>query len=364
MGRTNITPYVAPSLFLAGLLMLDYQVLMHFIVPVSWAIIFVYVSWPLHRQIKKLCPASNTLAALTSTFLLASMLVIPLLWASILLQTEIVAIYRNLPVWLEAKPTLPEFAQRIPYLGKELDNLVGQADSLRELLRLRILPWLRQYSGNMLNVLGDLGYNAAKLGFSLLTTFFLFRDGPEITGQVSKVLQMMLGRRLGGYIATTEETLKAVVYGIVLTAVAQGMLAGLGYWFVGLPTPILLCVVTILFAMIPFGTPLVWGTASLWLLANGQHWAAISLALWGSLVVSWVDNIVRPMVISGATQIPFLLVFFGVLGGLARFGFLGLFLGPVALAISFAVWHEWLIERKALGNPAADSVNKEKQENV
>ena len=104
--------------------------------------------------------------------------------------------------------------------------------------------------------------------------------------------------------ATTEETLKAVVYGIVLTAVAQGVLAGAGYWFVGLRTPILLCVVTVFFAMIPFGAPVVWITASLWLMADGQHWAAISLALWGSLVVSWVDNIVRPLVISGATRIP------------------------------------------------------------
>jgi predicted PurR-regulated permease PerM len=342
----NIAPYIAPGLFLAGLLALDYQILGHFIVPVSWAIILVYVSWPLHRLIKKLFVNRQTLAALTTTLLLTSVIVIPLVWASFLLQAEIVEIYRNLPALLEKKPTLPEFAVRIPYIGKELGNLFGQTDSLRELLRMQVLPWLGQHSANVVNVLGGVGYNAAKLGFALLTAFFLYRDGPEVTGQVRKVLRMMLGERLEAYIATTEETLKAVVYGIVLTAVAQGVLAGAGYWFVGLRTPILLCVVTTFFAMVPFGTPVVWITASLWLFANGQHWEAVSLALWGSLVVSWVDNIIRPLVISGATRIPFLLVFFGVLGGLARFGFIGLFLGPVILAISFAVWREWLAEHR------------------
>ena len=226
----------------------------HFIVPVSWAMILVYVSWPLHCQIEKLFVGRQALAALTTTLLLTSLIVIPLVWASFLLQAEIVEIYHNLPALLDQKPALPEFALRIPYLGKELGNLFGQVDSLRELLRMRVLPWLRQYSGEMLNVLGDVGYNAAKLGFALLTAFFLYRDGPEVTGQVRKVLRMMLGERLNAYIATTEETLKAVVYGIVLTAIAQGVLAGLGYWFVGLGTPILLCVVTIFFAMIPFGT--------------------------------------------------------------------------------------------------------------
>jgi len=345
--ETAIVRHIAPGLFLAGLLALAYQVLGHFIVPMAWAVILAYVSWPLHRQIQRLCGNRQTLAALATTLLLTSVLVIPLVWASYLLQAEIVEIYRALPQWLDKKPTLPAFAARIPYVGKELGGLFAQFDTLRELLLLRVLPWARQYSGELFNVLGDVGYNAAKIGFTLLTAFFLYRDGPEVNGQVHKVLRMLLGPRLDGYVATTEETLKAVVYGIVLTAIGQGGLAGLGYWIVGLGTPILLGVVTMFFAMIPFGTPLVWIAASLWLLADGQYWAGVALALWGSLLVSWVDNIIRPWVISGATRIPFLLVFFGVLGGLARFGFIGLFLGPVVLAICFAVWREWLGEHQA-----------------
>jgi predicted PurR-regulated permease PerM len=128
----------------------------------------------------------------------------------------------------------------------------------------------------------------------------------------------------------------------VLTAIAQGSLAGLGYWAVGVKAPIMLGIVTAMFAMIPFGTPVAWVSISIWLLLQGQTWAGVALALWGTLVISWIDNIIRPLVISSSTRIPFVLVMFGVLGGVANFGFIGLFLGPVVLAIALAVWREWL----------------------
>jgi len=128
----------------------------------------------------------------------------------------------------------------------------------------------------------------------------------------------------------------------VLTALAQGLLAGVGYAGAGLANPVFLGVLTALVALIPFGTPFAWGGVCIWLLVNGQTWPAIGLFLWGTFVVSWVDNIIRPLVISNATQMPFLLVMFGVLGGLAAFGMVGLFIGPVILAVLVAVWREWL----------------------
>jgi predicted PurR-regulated permease PerM len=125
------------------------------------------------------------------------------------------------------------------------------------------------------------------------------------------------------------------------------VLAGIGYWFAGLPAPVFLAVVTTLSALIPFAVPLIWGGASVWLLITGHTAAAIGLGLWGTVAVSWIDNVVRPMVISGATRIPFLLVLFGVLGGLAAFGLVGLFVGPVILAVALAIWREWLLENSA-----------------
>jgi predicted PurR-regulated permease PerM len=102
--------------------------------------------------------------------------------------------------------------------------------------------------------------------------------------------------------------------------------------------------VTAIFALVPFGTPLVWGSVSVWLLATGDTWAAAGLAAWGALVVSQIDNLFRPLVISSATRIPYILVLFGVLGGISAFGLVGLFLGPIVIAVLLAVWREWVHE--------------------
>jgi predicted PurR-regulated permease PerM len=129
------------------------------------------------------------------------------------------------------------------------------------------------------------------------------------------------------------------------------MLAGLGYAVAGAPSPILLTLMTLLIALIPFGTPFAWGGVAIWMLAKGQTVPAIGLILWGVFVVSWIDNIIRPMVISGATKVPFLLIMFGVLGGLGAFGMVGLFIGPVILAVLLAVWREWLGHQRPSARP-------------
>jgi predicted PurR-regulated permease PerM len=103
--------------------------------------------------------------------------------------------------------------------------------------------------------------------------------------------------------------------------------------------------------LIPFGAPLVWGSLGIWLLLTGKVGDGVTLLLWGLLVVSWVDNIVRPLVISSATRMPFLLVVFGVLGGVLAFGLVGLFIGPVVLAVALALWREWLQHRPVRGGP-------------
>jgi predicted PurR-regulated permease PerM len=156
------------------------------------------------------------------------------------------------------------------------------------------------------------------------------------------VLQRFVGARVERYLSAAGATTKAVVYGLILTALAQGTLAGLGYWMAGVHAPVLLAVLTAVIALVPFGAPLVWGSLGVWLLLTGHSAAGLGLLLWGMLVVSWIDKLVRPMVISSASHVPFLLVMFGVLGGVAAFGLIGLFVGPVVLAIVMALWREWL----------------------
>ncbi len=338
----KIAKSVILGLFLTGLLTLTYLVVRNFLVPVTWAIILAYISWPLYLRLQRLLNGHDTASALLMTLLLLAALVIPFIGIIVSLEAEAVEFYRGVIETLAQKPTVPDFVSRIPYFGQDMQRLLNQFVERPDLLRARITPWLQGFSGELVKMLGDVGYNAIKLAFTVLTVFFLYRDGYQVISEVRHVLRLFIGERLNAYMTTAGTTIKAVVYGLVLTAIAQGLLAGIGYWFVGIKSPVLLGACTAFFSLIPFGTPLVWVSASLWLLLHGEKWAGIELLLWGSLVVSWIDNLIRPLVISSTTRIPFLIVLFGVLGGLASFGLIGLFVGPVILAVTLAVWREWL----------------------
>ena len=176
---------------------------------------------------------------------------------------------------------------------------------------------------------------------------FCFATASACWRSFANVATRWLGEATRGYIQAVGVTVRAVVFGIVLTALAQGVLAGLGYWVAGIPAPALWGVITALISLIPFIGPVVWIGLSLSLLAHGETQAALGLFMWGALVVSSVDNLIRPLVISGPTRIPLLLVFLGVLGGINAFGLIGLFLGPVLLAVSVAIWREWQVHKRS-----------------
>jgi predicted PurR-regulated permease PerM len=327
------------ALLIGGLLLLSYIVLRPFLVPVIWALILAYVTWPLYVKLRKAMRAPVSLSALVMTLLLTIAFVVPVVWLTTLLRHEAAGAYDVLISYLAHHPHLPSSIQNIPLLGDWLQDLLQRmgSDPKTEIGR-----WTDQSLGEIRTLIGGVGRNLAKIFFSLLTAFFVYRNGEQLAQQVREVLERIVGERIHGYISAIGDTTSAVVYGIVLAAVAQGVLAGLGYWVAGLKAPALLGAITTIVALIPFGAPLVWASAGVWLLITDRTGAGVGLLLWGALAVSWVDNLIRPLVISNATRIPFLLVMFGVLGGIAAFGLVGLFVGPVILAVLMAVWREWL----------------------
>ena len=337
---------------LGGLLVLSYAVLHLFIVPVAWAIIIAYSTWPLYAALRTRLARHPSLGALTMTLLLTTAFVVPALWIGILLRGEIGVAIATLTAQLkQGSLVLPDFVRGLPWIGDALQALIDGSTGDPEAYRAQMTDWVRQGADQLVALVGDVGRNAAKLGLALVTVFFVYRDGERVLEQVRLVLHRFLGARIDNYLAAVGGMTKAVVWGLIVTALAQGFVAALGYWWAGVSAPVLLGAVTALIAMIPFGTPFAWGSIGVWLLVSGDTVAGIGLLLWGALVVSWVDNVVRPLVISNATRIPFLLVLFGVLGGLAAFGLVGLFLGPVVLAVLMAVWREW-IEESELGPPS------------
>ena len=325
---------------------LSFQVLKYFIVPVLWAAIIAYITWPLYHSVQKLCGPRPTLSATIMISMVVLVVGIPLTFAIFMLQHE----GRNLFYELQRQVfsghlDVPQFIRDLPIIGKEVTRTLKEINTDPNSIVQNVSGWFQSHLNYGRLVLSEISKNIFKLCFAVMSLFFFYRDGQTILNQVSKALEMVIGPRIHHYLDTISETTRAVVYGVGLTAIAQALLAGLSYFVAGVPNPMVLTIVTFIFALIPFGPPVAYSAVSLWLFSQGQTIEAIGVMVWGICVVSTADSVIRPLVISGATQIPFLLIMFGVLGGLASFGMVGLFVGPVILAVLLAIWREWLHEQ-------------------
>jgi predicted PurR-regulated permease PerM len=195
-------------------------------------------------------------------------------------------------------------------------------------------------------VMGALG-TAVSFMLMLFVLFFVLRDGPALAQKMVRMLPIEEQRRarLGQHLT---DVTRAVFLGIGLTAIVQGLLVGIGFRIAGLPSPLVFGVIAALVALIPMvGAALVWVPGVLFLAARGEYGYAIFLAAWGAVVVGLVDNFLRPMLISGRADVPTLAVFVGVMGGLAAFGFIGLFVGPIVLGLLVALFRYESEDREA-----------------
>ena len=329
------------------LFILCFQVVQFFIVPALWAAILAYVTFPIYKFFHEKVKLSPSISAGIMTVSITLMIGIPLVASVFILQQEALNLFTTLIYRIKVGYLdVPDSIKEIPVIGQQIQDILWKINKNPEGTLETFRAWIQSHL-----YYGKIAFDAvlsslAKLGMALMTLYFFYRDGISLVKQIRQALRNIIGNRIDGYIVSVGTTTRAVVYGIGLTALAQALLAGIGYYFSGSPSPILLTLITFVIALIPFGTPFAWGAVSIWLLSQGQTVEGIGLALWGILVISWVDNLIRPIVISGATKIPFFIIFIGVLGGLTAFGFVGLFIGPVVLAIGLAVWREWISQHK------------------
>jgi predicted PurR-regulated permease PerM len=330
--------------FLLGLLALGcLAVLRPFLSAICWAVVLAYVSWPLHRRIRGAFRGWQTSAALASTLLVVAVVMVPILWLAVLVQAELVDAYRNLAAFFAAGPhVLPALIRNLPWIGARMQEAVDQLAADPDLLGRSLREWLQRHVLNSPGVVADLGRNIGKAVAIVFTLFFCYRDGESVVHQVRGVSARNFDHRLDGYVFAAGVMTRTVLYGFLLTSGAQGLIAGLGFWIVGIQAPILLGALTGLLSAIPvIGTAAVWVPIAAWLLLTGQVWQGALLLAWGALLVHPTDNILRPLLISHVAHVPFLLVMFGALGGLSSFGLVGLVVGPVLLTIGLAIWREW-----------------------
>jgi predicted PurR-regulated permease PerM len=334
------------GMVLAALLLLGFAVLRPFIVPVIWAGILCYVSWPLYLRSIRLLGGSRTAAALLMTLALTAAVIVPMALLLMMLRSELAQLYRDFAPLLAGGVQLPDSLLHLPLVGPIFQDFNERMLRDPQWLHDSLHGLFSSLSGNAAAVLGNLGRNAGKLFITVVSMFFLYLDGDRIARKVSAMVREYLGERAQVYLQAMGQTLKAVLISLVLSALVQGILGGVAYWMAGVRAPIMAAAVTAMAAIVPFGAMVVWAAIILWLVAIGKTFAAVALLLWCLLVMSWLDYVVRSIFISNTTRAPFLIVLFGVLGGLAAFGLVGLFIGPAILGVLLAAWREWHAIRK------------------
>lgn len=328
------------TLLILGCLLVLYP----FLAAMLFAGVLCVTLWPLYLRLKKLLRSGDTLSALAMTLLLVLVILLPtiLLLSGLggAVQHVISELVPRLQGGVSAAP--PAWVREIPWIGAqaaaywqqlaenrgEILNLLQHA---REPIRQAALGSIKLVSNGILQLL-----------LVIFISFFLFRDGArlaEYLRQAARHLGNSLGEEMLGL---ARGTVNGVMIGIVGTALAQALVAFVGFVVAGVPGALLLGMGTFFLSMIPVGPPLIWGGAAFWLYNQGEIGWAIGMAIYGLTIISSVDNFIKPILISRSASLPILLIALGVFGGILAFGFIGIFLGPVLLALAHTLFLRWI----------------------
>lgn len=319
-------------------------VLLPFASALLWAGILAFAVWPLHARLVRLLRGRAGLAAGFATTLLAVALLLPLVLVGRQIADAITLLLETVRQLLElGMPPPPEWLFDLPVFGPELVDAWNRlAQDLRDLPSL-VQPWLATARDLAIRAGLALGQGLFDLTISLTAVFFFLRDGRTLIDQARRAGERILGERTQHFLDVASATIRGVVYGFVGTALVQGVVATIGFLLVGLPAALVLGVLTFFAALLPvIGPFLVWLPLAGWLLVQGETMAGIFLFVYGFVVISGIDNLIRPWLISRESNLSFLLTFLGVFGGAAAFGFLGIFIGPVLLALGRALLEDWV----------------------
>jgi predicted PurR-regulated permease PerM len=345
MDKENRFEQIAGIAILLLLLIGCFVVLRPFVSAVLLALILSYSTFPIYAWCERVLKGRRGLAATLMTLMVAVVLLVPLIILGSSLAEQGAAATRWVRgLFSEGPPGPPSWIANIPVVGTQLyEYWQGLAHNTAKLLS--ELSDLGQYllpAGELLlGAATILGQGTLQLALSLFIAFFFYRDGIDGAKGLQNVARRLGGERAIRLLDVVGATIKSVVYGTIGTAIAQSILTTMGLWLAGVPGVLLLGFLTFLLALTPIGAPLVWFPAAIWLFyADAAGWA-VFLVLWGIFVVGGADNIIRPYFISRGSDLPFVLVFLGVLGGTLAFGFLGLFLGPTLLATGYEIVRDW-----------------------
>ena len=351
MNSENRLEQIVGMALLVLLVIGCFVVLRPFVSSLLLALILSYSTWPIYAWAERMLKGRKGAAATLMTLLVAAVLLLPL----IVLGSSLADQVAQASGWIrhlfsEGLPPPPHWIAGIPLVGQQLYEYwegLGQntANLINEVSNAKFVGDVGQYllpaGERLLAAAAILGRGTLELALSLFIAFFFYRDGIDGANRLQAAATRLWGERASRLLDVVGGTIKSVVYGTLGTAIAQSILTALGLWIAGVPGALLLGFLTFLMSLTPIGAPLVWFPASIWLFYTGATGWAVFLLLWGIFIVGGADNFIRPYFISRGSDLPFVLVFLGVMGGAFAFGFLGIFLGPTLLATGYDVVREW-----------------------
>lgn len=326
-----------------------------FLVPVLAALVIGFASWPLYRELLRRVGGNTMLGATIALLLVLSFLIVPVgiaisytigelrEWIGWALQVNRVG--SPPPAWIVDLPMAGE------WLGSMWERHIGEPGAIGALVQLVSGANI----GNIYRAViaaGDGAFHLLlTLLFMLIALFFVYRDGASFSRQIDMLGERILPTRWERISRVVPATISSTVTGMTLIAIGEGIVLGIAYWIAGVPSPVTLGVLTGVMALIPGGAPLSFTLVSIYLVASGSAFAGVALFVWGAVELFIVDKTLRPRLVGGPIKLPFLPTFFGLVGGVKTMGFLGLFIGPVLMALLVAIWREWMREIELAATP-------------
>lgn len=333
------------GLLLGGVAIGCVLVLYPFISALLWAVILVFTTWPAFDWLRQRLRLGSNGAAAVMVTLTAVVVVLPIGLLAPSGGDDIARLRQVIEESLRAGiPPAPQWMFDIPLVGQSIGELWNRwADDIGALLS-ALQPFFGVVAEGGLHVLLGIASGVLMFLLALFAAFFIYVHGEAMAARVKLLLNRIAGDRADRLIRVTGDTVRGVVYGILGTAIVQGVLTAIGLAVSGVPRAALLGGIAGLLSVLPIGAPTIWIPAAIWLALTG-HWVwGLFLALYGTFIVSGADSVIRPWFIARGAKLPFLLTVLGVLGGALTFGLLGIFLGPVLLGVGYMLMNEWARE--------------------
>lgn len=334
--------------WIIGLILISGALFFHeFLVPALGAMIITFVTWRPYLDLVRLCKGNTLLAASIATTFIVLAIIVPFLWLAQYIYMEI-GLLRG---WIIEANTFgiptPEWILNLPF-GEEVNNYwmeyIGTPNGLNQLLSQVGLANISYVATLTKEITKHFAALTFTLLFVIIILFFCYKDGRRISRQLDRVGERVFPDRWRRISRIVPTLISSTVTGMVMIAIGEGIVFGIVYYFVGAPVPVTLGIITGVFALIPGGAPMSMSMVSLYLVGSGEMTSGIILFVWGAVQLFVVDKTIRPRLVGGPAKLPFLPTILGLVGGVKTMGIIGLFIGPVVMALLVALWREWVHE--------------------